>query len=440
MAPLSSGSAVNFLNNLLANAYKSTSQLSRGAGQVYNAADRAVGGVLPGGAPVNRAALVRPVMRAADQAYRAGGNAVSNLSSTADALVRTADRTYRGATAAVARNPLGQAVDQLYRAGASATANLPATADQLMRTGDVMYRNAASALNQTGAGLDRNLHPVLDAVNNIPAFTNALGPRVLDNLSEAQKLISPVVSAANNAKAEVSDRLAQALTGIDRFSSQVGAATAAGMGPRAGSVAGDPTISPMYRAISDIPTVKLFNTAMRSAQNEYLNSIPDKGAIPIPGVNAEVESWLSLAKHAAGPLGMPFRIQRSDEVRDKLQEQITQGTLNKDGSYTFNTLSPNWKKDKFESNLQGQGILGRFNAEQQGDTLVTRDRYDTQNTRWHLDKMMQAYNEGALGSAGQEALLAAIAAADQKLGWANAYPAGTEQVVAQFPSYPSAAD
>ena len=167
---------------------------------------------------------------------------------------------------------------------------------------------------------------------------------------------------------------------------------------------------------------------------QYVQEIPEKGAIPMFSLTPTDEAIKTAAKYAAGPLGRQMRIIRSPITNQRLQEQVDAATV-RDGQLIHGLGEPGYEKTKFPSNIQGAGIAGQFIGRPTEDNRVeVNEPYDTKPSSWHLSKVGENLKRGDLINAAESVGNTVFAGLGES-GWANMYPRGQVQDIGEVKSW-----
>ena len=169
---------------------------------------------------------------------------------------------------------------------------------------------------------------------------------------------------------------------------------------------------------------------------QYVEDIPEKGAIPVFSLTPTDEALKTAVKYAAGPLGKHIRVIRSPGTGQQLQEQIDAATV-RDGKLIHGLGEPGYEETRFPSNIQGAGIVGQFIGRPTEDNRVeVEEPYDTKPSQWHLKKFTQNLKQGDLINAAESAGNVVFAGLGER-GWANMYPRGRKQDIGEIkPGHP----
>jgi len=169
---------------------------------------------------------------------------------------------------------------------------------------------------------------------------------------------------------------------------------------------------------------------------DYVQEVPDKGLIPIPTFNPTNEAIVTAGKYALGPFARAYRPLRSEESRERLQEQVDAASV-RNGQLIYGLGEPGYEATRFPSNAEGAGIVGQFigtpNANNQ---VIVSEPYDTKPIDWHGDKFKERFGKGEYGPAAESAGNMVFRGLSD-IGWANQYPRGTTQVIGELkPGHP----
>ena len=171
---------------------------------------------------------------------------------------------------------------------------------------------------------------------------------------------------------------------------------------------------------------------------EYVDTIGDQGAIPIPlsGVHPVARTATGYAKSLAGPLGKPFRVLTPEGTKDFYQDTVNAadyipGTDSSNGKVIFNQNIEN--KEAYDR--LGGSVLnkdyGRYTAEvkRNGD-VIPDDDYDTnRDVGWHARIALTGKDEHGNSKNITDRVISAASAPHRLLtdvGWTNLRPFGRE--------------
>jgi hypothetical protein len=169
---------------------------------------------------------------------------------------------------------------------------------------------------------------------------------------------------------------------------------------------------------------------------QYIEEIPEKGAIPIFSLTPTDEAAKTFAKSLAGPFGRQMRVIRSPGTSQQLQEQIDAATV-RDGKLIHGLGEPGYERTRFPSNIEGAGIVGQFVGEPTLDNRVqVEEPYDTKPSAWHRERFKENLREGDLINAAESAGNVVFAGLGES-GWTNKYPRGRVQDIGEIkPGHP----
>jgi hypothetical protein len=169
---------------------------------------------------------------------------------------------------------------------------------------------------------------------------------------------------------------------------------------------------------------------------DYIREVPDKGLIPVPTFNATNEALVTAGKYAAGPFGRAYRPLRSQETKERLQQQVDSASV-RDGQLIFGLGEPGYESTRFPSNVEGAGIVGQWIGRPNANNeVVVSEPYDTKPIDWHGEKLNERFSKGDFGGAAESAGNIVFRGLSD-IGWANQYPRGTTQVIGELkPGHP----
>jgi len=121
---------------------------------------------------------------------------------------------------------------------------------------------------------------------------------------------------------------------------------------------------------------------------DYVQDIPDKGAIPIPLTNVipEARTGAAFVKSTLGPAGMPFRIQENPASNEFYQRTINEATFDPDrNALVFNENIDNPQAyDELGRDFSNKDF-GRYYADVMDDgSVIVDDEFGTNRIpAWH---------------------------------------------------------
>jgi len=219
----------------------------------------------------------------------------------------------------------------------------------------------------------------------------------------------------------------------------------------------DITSSDAYKGLSkknaavDEKEIAIADSIVNSLpEGSPLQSIMDKGLIPIPSGDASTMRNLTFVKALLGPLGKPFKIMSNAEV-DRMRQMTIDKTLEKSGLIMGKDgeVKMNWNQEDINKGARGGGaytddlgpggkafnsILGRFTASTRdgGNILYTDDRYNfNKSTAEYLGLAKDQLLGGAFGEAAYFAA-ASMGKFAEDMGWLNQRALGSRIEIGQI--------
>jgi len=232
-----------------------------------------------------------------------------------------------------------------------------------------------------------------------------------------QPVVEPVYQSVNKEGSKVFGGLNQIYNTVDRA---VGGNLPGGVRPTASQPPSRPSPPPPSKGFL----------------RQYIEEIPEKGAIPIFSLTPTDEAAKTFAKSLAGPFGRQMRVIRSPGTSQQLQEQIDAATV-RDGKLIHGLGEPGYERTRFPSNIEGAGIVGQFVGEPTLDNRVqVEEPYDTKPSAWHRERFKENLREGDLINAAESAGNVVFAGLGES-GWTNKYPRGRVQDIGEIkPGHP----
>ena len=165
---------------------------------------------------------------------------------------------------------------------------------------------------------------------------------------------------------------------------------------------------------------------------DYVQDIPDKGAIPIPLTNVipEARTGAAFVKSTLGPAGQPFRIMENPASSEFYQRTIDEAKLDPDrNELVFNEDIENQRAyDELGRDLSNKDF-GRYRAKvnEDGDVIVS-DEYNTNRSAlWHYNRLMSGKDAEGRALTPLDRAISGASGLHKKLdqaGWTNPHPFG----------------
>ncbi len=190
---------------------------------------------------------------------------------------------------------------------------------------------------------------------------------------------------------------------------------------------------------------------------DYIQDIPNRGAIPVPTFNKDVHGVLTGVKGITGAAGMPFRLTDNPDTSRYYQEQVDlasegfrwqhgrppgPGDTISWGGRIHNTETggttpgnPMWYSRKAIDMNQGagdrsfgRGLAGQVNFEVQPDgSVVHNDLFDTNHSSIdHIGSVAEELSKGNLSQAGYYGTIGLPVAVADEFGFINKHPNGRD--------------
>ena len=177
----------------------------------------------------------------------------------------------------------------------------------------------------------------------------------------------------------------------------------------------------------------------KNSKGEWQAGSPDaaaveaspQGVIPVPTFGTGGYAAAGYLKSLAGPLGRPFKILKNDD-QVAFENRTKEVGRQSDGNVVFNRDTAKAAGKEGEYNELGEDlgnkVLGRYTTKKGVDgSDIASDEYDTnRSVGYHWDKIVSG--DSSLGDRVSSAIALPHRALDD-IGWTNASPYGTQQVV-----------
>ena len=165
---------------------------------------------------------------------------------------------------------------------------------------------------------------------------------------------------------------------------------------------------------------------------DYVQDIPDKGAIPIPLTEAipAARTGAAFVKSTLGPAGQPFRIMENPASSEFYQRTINAADVDRDRNVViFNEDIENQQAyDELGRDLSNKDF-GRYRADvnEAGDVIVS-DEYNTNRSAlWHYNRLMSGKDAEGRALTPLDRAISGASGLHKKLdqaGWTNPHPFG----------------
>ncbi len=197
------------------------------------------------------------------------------------------------------------------------------------------------------------------------------------------------------------------------------------------------------QAVSPIPAVAELIKPVAGAVEQYVEEIPERGAIPFlpSAISPQVRTGAGYVKSLAGPLGRPIRILDNPGSSDFYQQTVDAGTYDPSaGTVTFNqNIKDQDEYERLGSNTSNKDF-GRYVGNVDGEGTVTIDS-DSYGTNDPAELQFYRFREGLNNPDDQEPIgpvgravggLAGVHRTFEDLGWTNPQPFGTKVKVGEL--------